>query len=105
MLRLHAKPVVTQHVVDFAGLAFVFLLDLETASVDVASDGIWEIACLRIPSDPRANGAAFSTAVRASAEDTAFHFCRISDERRATIGALRDFIDWLRVALMRTKCT
>ena len=71
--RFHAKPFVTQHVADFSGPALVFFLDLETTGVDVASGEILEIACLQAPSDPRANGAAFSTVVRASAEDTAFH--------------------------------
>ena len=51
----------------------MFFLDLETTGVDVASDQIVELACCHAPPDPRARGAAFSTVVCASAEDTAFH--------------------------------
>ena len=43
------------------------LLDLETTGVDVASDQIIEFAVFDI------RGAAFSTVVKASAPDTAFH--------------------------------
>ena len=50
-----------------------FFLDLETTGVDVACDQIVEIACCHAPPDPRCPGACFSTVVRASAEDTAFH--------------------------------
>ena len=71
--RFHAKPFVTQPAADFSGPALVFFLDLETTGTDVASDEILELACCHAPSDPRASGAAFSTVVRASAEDTAFH--------------------------------
>ena len=71
--RFHARPFVTQSVGCFRGPALLFFLDLETTGVDVASDQIVELACCHAPSDPRANGAAFSTVVRASAEDTAFH--------------------------------
>ena len=76
--RFHARPFVTKCVEHFAGPALVFFLDLETTGVDVASDQIIEIACIHAPSDPRANGAAFSSVVRATAEDTAFHVHGIS---------------------------
>ena len=71
--RFHARPFVTQSVGNFGGPAVLFFLDLETTGVDVASDQIIEIACCHAPSDPRCQGALFSTVVRASAEDTAFH--------------------------------
>ena len=71
--RFHARPFVTRCVEHFDGPAILFFLDLETTGVDVASDQIVELACIHAPSDPRANGAAFSTVVRATAEDTAFH--------------------------------
>ena len=71
--RFHARPFVTQSVGYFDGPALLFYLDLESTGVDVASDQIVELACCHAPSDPRASGAAFSTTVRASVEDTAFH--------------------------------
>ena len=71
--RFHARPFVTKCVEHFDGPALVFFLDLEATGVDVASDQIIEIACIHAPSDPRAKGAAFSSVVRATAEDTAFH--------------------------------
>ena len=71
--RFHARPFVTHSVGYFDGPALLFYLDLESTGVDVASDQIVELACCHAPSDPRASGAAFSTTVRASAEDTAFH--------------------------------
>ena len=71
--RLHSRPFVTQSVGCFDVPALLFYLDLESTGVDVASDQIVELACCHAPSDPRASGAAFSTTVRASAEDTAFH--------------------------------
>ena len=71
--RFHARPFVTQSVGCFDGPALLFYLDLESTGVDVASDQIVELACCHAPSDPRASGAAFSTTVRASVEDTAFH--------------------------------
>ena len=71
--RFHARPFVTQGVDHVGGPALLFFLDLETTGVDPASDQIVELACCHAPSDPRASGAAFSTVVCASAEDTAFH--------------------------------
>ena len=71
--RFHARPFVSQRVKQFYGPALLFFLDLETTGVDVASDQIVEIACCHAPADPRCHGACFSTVVRASAEDTAFH--------------------------------
>ena len=71
--RFHARPFVTQCVDKFDGPAVLFFLDLETTGVDVASDQIVELACIQAPSDPRITGAAFSTVVRATAEDKAFH--------------------------------
>ena len=71
--RFHAQPFVTQSGDHFGGPALLFFLDLETTGVDPASDQIVELACCHAPSDPRASGAAFSTVVCASAEDTAFH--------------------------------
>ena len=76
--RFHARPFVTQCVEHFDGPALIFFLDLETTGVDVASDQIVEIACCHAPSDPRCPGACFSTVVRATAEDTAFHVHGIS---------------------------
>ena len=63
----------TQSVGYFDGPTLLFYLDLESTGVDVASDQIVELACCHAPSDSRASGAAFSTTVRASVEDTAFH--------------------------------
>ena len=71
--RFHARSFVTKRVEHFDGPALLFFLDLETTGVDVASDQIIEIACCHAPSDPRCKGACFSTVVRATAEDTAFH--------------------------------
>ena len=51
----------------------LFFLVLESTGVDTASEQIVELACCHAPSDPMAREAAFSTTVRASAEDTAFH--------------------------------
>ena len=78
----------TQCVEHFRGPAILFFLDLETTGVDVASDQIVELACCHAPSDPRANGAAFSTVVRATAEDTAFHVHGIEAHEIAAAPAL-----------------
>ena len=49
------------------------LLDLETTGVDVASDQIVELAAYHAVAERDLRGAAFSTIVNASAQDTAFH--------------------------------
>ena len=64
--RLHARPFCA-FPADFDGPAVILLLDVETTGVDVASDQIIEFAAFDI------RGAAFSTVVKASARDTAFH--------------------------------
>ena len=51
----------------------VLLLDLETTGVDVATDQIVEFAAYQAQAERDLRGAAFSTVVRASAQDTAFH--------------------------------
>ena len=92
--RFHARPFVTQSVDRLDGQALLFFLDLETTGVDVASDQIVELACCHAPPDPRARGAAFSTVVCASAEDTAFHVHGIEAHE---IAAGPDFsVAWLR---------
>ena len=97
--RFHARPFVTQCVEHFDGPAVVFFLDLETTGVDVASDQIIEIACIHAPSDPRAKGAAFSSVVRAAAEDTAFHVHGISAHEIALAPSLslvwRRFVEFV----------
>ena len=65
--RFHARPFCAIPADGFVGSAVVLLLDLETTGVDVASDQIIEFAVFDI------RGAAFSTVVKASAPDTAFH--------------------------------
>ena len=65
--RLHARLFCAIPATGFVGSAVVLLLDLETTGVDVASDQIIEFAAFDI------RGAAFSTVVKASAPDTAFH--------------------------------
>ena len=82
--RFHARPFVTQAVDHVDGPAVVFFLDLETTGVDPALDQIVELACCHAPGDPMAHGAAFSTVVRASAEDTAFHVHGIEAHEIAT---------------------
>ena len=70
--RLHARPFCA-FPADFDGPAVVLLLDLETTGVDVASDQIVELAAYHAPSERDARGASFSTVVKASAPDAAFH--------------------------------
>ena len=100
--RFHARPFVAQFVDRLDRSALLFFLDLETTGVDVASDQIVELACCHAPSDPRANGAAFSTVVRASAEDTAAHIHGITQSEIAAAPAFSvawarflDFVDHL----------
>ena len=64
--RLHARPFCA-FPADFVGPAVVLLLDLETTGVDVASDEIIEFAAFG------SKGGKFSTVVKVSAPDTAFH--------------------------------
>ncbi len=69
--RLHARPFCHLPAGDVIEHAIILLLDLETTGVDVASDQIVELAAYHAPSGRESKGAAFSTVVRASAEDTA----------------------------------
>ena len=71
--RLHSRPFCALPADDCVGPAVVVLLDLETTGVDVATDQIVEIAAYHAPSERAARGAAFSTVVKATALDTAFH--------------------------------
>ena len=72
--RLHSRPFCALFPADdFVGPALVVLLDLETTGVDVANDQIVELAAYHAPSERAARGAAFSTVVKATARDTAFH--------------------------------
>ena len=70
--RLHTRPFCT-FPAEFDGPAVVLLLDLETTGVDVASDQIVELAAYHAVAERDLRGAAFSTIVNASAQDTAFH--------------------------------
>ncbi len=71
--RLHAQPFCAVPADDLVGPAIVLLLDLETTGVDVATDQIVELAAYHAASERHLGGAAFSTVVKASALDTAFH--------------------------------
>ena len=51
----------------------VLLLDLETTSADVANDQIVELAAYHAPTGRHVRGAAFSTVVKPSVEDSASH--------------------------------
>jgi hypothetical protein len=51
----------------------VLLLDLETTGVDVANDQIVEFAAYHAPTERHVRGAAFSTVVKPSVEDSAGH--------------------------------
>ena len=51
----------------------VLLLDLETTGVDVANDQLVELAAYHAPTERHVRGAAFSTVVKPSVEDSAGH--------------------------------
>ena len=70
--RLHTRPFCA-FPAEFDGPAVVLLLDLETTGVDVASDQIVELAAYHAPAERDLRGAAFSTVVKPSVEDTAGH--------------------------------
>ena len=72
--RFHARPfcaLPAEHLVGSA--AVVLLLDLETTGVDVANDQIVELAAYHAPKERHVRGAAFSTVVKPSVEDSAGH--------------------------------
>ena len=71
--RLHSRPFCAIPADDMVGPSIILLLDLETTGVDVATDQIVEIAAYHAPSERDARGASFSTVVKATAQDTAFH--------------------------------
>ena len=70
--RLHSRPFCA-FPGEFDAPAVVLLLDLETTGVDVASDQIVELAADHAVAERDLRGAAFSTIVNASAQDTAVH--------------------------------
>ena len=72
--RVHARPFCALPAEHFVGsAAVVLLLDLETTGVDVANDQIVEFAAYHAPAERHVRGAAFSTVVKPSVEDSAGH--------------------------------
>ena len=71
--RLHSQPFCAVPADEFVGAAVVLLFDLETTGVDVATDQIVEFAAYHAPTERHVRGAAFSTVVKASVQDSAFH--------------------------------
>ena len=71
--RFHARPFCALPAEDLLGSAVVLLLDLETTGVDVANDQIVELAAYHAPTERDVRGAAFSTVVKPSVEDSAGH--------------------------------
>ena len=71
--RLHSQPFCAVPADELVGAAVVLLFDLETTGVDVATDQIVEFAAYHAPTERHVRGAAFSTVVKPSVEDSAGH--------------------------------